>query len=412
MIYSIPLADIKVSHERMREDLGDIESLVASLKSFGQLQPIIVTDNNELVDGFRRYTALSRAGITTALVIQRDQMSELQLREVELEANIQRKDMTWQERVKAIAEIDDLRRRQDPNWSQPKTAAVMGTHQAVVSQALQLNKMLELFPEIKEAKSLNQARSWAKHKAATAIRVQEISQAPEVFAAIEDRIVLGDSVEVIKTLPDDFFHAIITDPPFGIGYDSRKTNKAGVETAYDDSTEAYERLLTMAPDLYRVLKPNGWFVWFFGMSWYQRCVDTFEAAGFKVDPLPIIWNRSEGRCHTNRPDKYMARAYDVALHCHKGDPEMVVRGKPNVISIPPVETHDRELMVERPVELYEEIIRRLTIPGELVADFFVGSGSCMAAAASTGRAYWGCELNPERRAVALKKIQGYTPSGS
>ena len=88
---------------------------------------------------------------------------------------------------------------------------------------------------------------------------------------------------------------------------------------------------------------------------------------------------------------------------------MVQRGKPNVLRIPPVSQGDRELLVERPVELYQELIRRLTVPGETVADFFVGSGSCLAAAASLDRDYFGVELDPERRAYAIKKIRANTP---
>ncbi len=405
----LPVTSIKVSHDRMREDLGDIDALANSIKRFGQLQPVIIDEQNELIDGFRRFTAVQRAGLTEIETVQRAEVSVVMLRELELEANIQRKDMTWQERVKALAEIDALRKAADPTWNQAKTAALAETHQPHVSAAITMAKMMELFPEIAEAKSLHQAQSWAKHKAATVLRKQDVAANKDDFVDIESRLVLGDSVEIIRGIPDETFHAIITDPPFGIDYDSRKTNKAGVETAYEDGPEAYRRLLSMAPDLYRTLRPNGWLVWFFGISWYEECVTTFEAAGFKVDPLPIVWNRSGGKCHTNRPDKYFARGYDLALHCHKGDPEVVDRGKPNVITIDPVATHDRELMVERPVELYAELIRRLTIPGEVVADFFSGSGSCLAAAASTRRNYFGVELNPERRLVALQKIKAYTP---
>jgi site-specific DNA-methyltransferase (adenine-specific) len=408
--YTVPYHEIKVSHSRIREELGNLEDLSQSILRFGQLQPIIVDENLELIDGFRRYSALGLIGASEALVIQRKDVDDLMYRELELEANIQRKDMTWIERVKAIAGIDEIRRRRDPSWGQTQTAILAGVTQAQVSQSVNLAKMLDVFPEIASAKSTNQALSWAKHKAATVVRTVEVNNNPEDYADIESCIQLGDTVDVIKTIPSESFHAVITDPPFGIGYNSRKANKAGVETAYADDEATYRRLLTMAPDIYRVLKPNGWLVWFFGMSWYQECVDTFEAAGFTVDPLPIVWNRSGGRSHTNRPDKYMARAYDVALHCHKGDPEMVVRGKPNVITIDPIETHERDLMVERPVELYAEIIERLTIPGEIVADLFVGSGSCPAAAAQLRRRYWGCEINPERRVVAVKKIRAYTPT--
>jgi len=166
----------------------------------------------------------------------------------------------------------------------------------------------------------------------------------------------------------------------------------------------------MAPDLYRVLHKDGWLVWFFGMTHYELVKKVMRSAGFSVDEIPIVWDRSQGRTFTNVPNKYFTKAYDVALHCFKGDPNIVLKNRPNIIPIPPIEGKERELCVERPVELYEELINRLTIPGQTVADFFVGSGSCPAAAAKLKRNYMGVELNPERRAAAIQKIQAYTPA--
>jgi site-specific DNA-methyltransferase (adenine-specific) len=269
--------------------------------------------------------------------------------------------------------------------------------------------MIDLFPELKDAKSIRQMKSWADNKSANIMRVADVKNNVIDYGEIEKKIILGDSVEVIKTIPSESFNAIITDPPFGLAYDERKAGTSGSLTDYEDSEVSYERLLTMAPELFRVLRPNGFLVWFFGISWYERVKTDFRAAGFIVDEIPIIWNRSEGRCHTNRPDRYFGRAYDVALHCIKGDPQIIQRMKPNVITVKPVENSDREALVERPVDLYAELIRRLTVPGETVADFFVGSGSCPAAAASLGRDYFGVEQSPERRAIAIKKIRAYSP---
>jgi site-specific DNA-methyltransferase (adenine-specific) len=127
--------------------------------------------------------------------------------------------------------------------------------------------------------------------------------------------------------------------------------------------------------------------------------------------MPLVWVRTAGRCYTARPDRYFARGYDIALHALKGDPEMVIRNRPNVFEFAPVTDKEQTLLVERPVELYAELIKHLTHPGEKVADFFVGSGSVLAAAASLGRDYFGVEIDPERRAVAIKKIEAHLPDG-
>lgn len=407
---------IYISPTRFRPADGKaVEERATSIAKFGQLQPILVklldTGNYELIAGLHRTEACKLNGAKVK-AITTDEADPILLREMELEENISRLDMHWSDREKAIAELHRMRQTLDPSWTQQKTQQIAKlARQADVADSLKLVEMMKLFPELEDAKSKHQAMSWAKQKASQVMRVQEVKGNSIDYADIESKIIHGDSVEVIKTIPDHSFHAVITDPPFGIDYGSRKAGTEGSLNSYQDDEESYRKLLSMAPDLYRVIKPNGWLVWFYGMSWYEECKKVFRDAGFTVDELPIIWNRSNGRCHTNRPDRYFSRGYDVALHCFKGEPQMPSygRGKNNVITVDPVPTQDRDFLVERPVELYEELIQRLTVPGERVADFFVGSGSCPAAAAKTRRDYFGVELSAERRAGAIKKIKAYTP---
>jgi ParB/RepB/Spo0J family partition protein len=412
MDYStVAIDDIKITRSRFRDATGDMKGLQTSLKTFGQLVPLIVEDNLELVDGYRRYTALREIGIESVNVVFQHDIPELIAREIELETNIQREQMSWMERAAAISELDKIKRASDPKWGQTQTAQVAGVTQRDVSQAVTIAKMAELFPELKDAKSLNQALSWAKAKAASVVRMADVKNNRIDYSALEDKLLLGDSVELIKMVPDEFIDAVITDPPFGIKFDKRQAGTDALHS-YEDSDESYERLLSMAPDLYRVIKPNGWLIWFLGISWYERAKLAFRDAGFTVDEIPVIWDRSDGLCYTIRPDRYFARGYDIALHCVKGDPQMIQRNKPNIIRVKPLGKTEKDLLVERPIELYAELIKRLTVQGERVADFFTGSGSCLAAAASTGRDFFGCELDPERRAVALKKIRANLPERS
>lgn len=411
ILIELPLDEVKITRRREREELGDINELAISIAKFGLLQPIVVEDDNELVAGYRRLTAHRENGAATIMAVRRSSIDAALAKELELEENFRRKDMTTYERVKGLAELHRLRTEKDPNWNQVKTAVLAGagTTQRDVSQAVSLNKMMDLFPELKKAKSVNQAMSWAKAKATAIERVQDVKDSPEDYASIEANFPLGDSVEVIKTIPDESFHAIITDPPFGIGYEDRTAGSSGSLNAYEDDEEKYRRILTMAPDLFRTIKPNGWLVWFLGISWYEEVKKTMRDAGFTVDEIPIIWDRSEGRTFTTRPDRWFGRGYDIALHCIKGEPRVVRGGTHNVLHIAPVPSAERDLLVERPVELYAELIRRLTIEGEVVADFFAGSGSCAAAAASLKRKWFTVEQNAERRATAIQKIKAYTP---
>ena len=57
--------DIKVKDglERFRKDLGEVNKLAESIKKYGQLQPIVITRNYELVCGGRRIAACLLSGM-------------------------------------------------------------------------------------------------------------------------------------------------------------------------------------------------------------------------------------------------------------------------------------------------------------------------------------------------------------
>lgn len=411
-LLTLDIADVIVTRRREREELGDLDSLAQSLIQFGQLQPVVVDDNNELIAGFRRLSATQLNGSSTILAIRKNDIDEVVAKEMELEENFQRKDMTTKERIRGLAELDRLRRIKDPNWTQQQTAALAGakTSQRDVSIAVQLDKAMELFPELGQAKSINQARRMLEAKIANVTRVLDVQNSPKDFSDIEAKFLLGDSVEVIKGLPDESFHVIITDPPFGVDYEVRTENSiVGQTSGYEDDRGKYMNILSMIPDMYRVLKPDAFCIFFLGMSWYEHVKGEFRKAGFTVDEIPIIWDRSDGRTFTNRPDRWFTKGYDIALHCIKGNPRLAIQGKSNIIRVPPVPSAERDILVERPVELYAELIRRTTIEGEIVADFFGGGGGCPAAASSLKRGWLAVEKDIERRAKGITKVKAHTP---
>lgn len=101
---TIKIADIRIG-ERRREDLGDIEALAESIRKFGLLAPLILTDDGELVAGQRRIEAMKKLGWTETLYISKGQLTQEQLREMELEENICRKDFTEYEISKNMVEL-------------------------------------------------------------------------------------------------------------------------------------------------------------------------------------------------------------------------------------------------------------------------------------------------------------------
>lgn len=104
----VNISDIKVKR-RVRKDLGDLESLKTSLRTYGLLNPITLNSRYELIAGERRLEAARQLGWTTinAQVLEvADKLSQL---EIELEENIQRHDFTDEELMAGYTLLEKYR---------------------------------------------------------------------------------------------------------------------------------------------------------------------------------------------------------------------------------------------------------------------------------------------------------------
>lgn len=105
----LPIGSIIIG-ERRREDYGDIKSLAASIEQWGLLHPVVVDESNRLVAGGRRLEAC-RSLMWTSIPIRRlGDLTEAELREIELAENLQRKDLTQYERNKVILRLVETAR--------------------------------------------------------------------------------------------------------------------------------------------------------------------------------------------------------------------------------------------------------------------------------------------------------------
>ena len=80
-----------------------------SLKKHGQLTPIIVNRNNELIAGFRRLQAAKRLGWKSIEAVILDRPSQQQKLEIEIEENVQRQDLSAEELAEGLMRLQKLR---------------------------------------------------------------------------------------------------------------------------------------------------------------------------------------------------------------------------------------------------------------------------------------------------------------
>ncbi|HIH6771573.1 site-specific DNA-methyltransferase, partial [Escherichia coli] len=70
----------------------------------------------------------------------------------------------------------------------------------------------------------------------------------------------------------------------------------------------------------------------------------------------------------------------------------------------PVQFYPGKHPCEKPADMLRQIINASSRPGDLVADFFMGSGSTIKAAMALGRRALGVELESERFNQTVKEI--------
>lgn len=91
---------------------------------------------------------------------------------------------------------------------------------------------------------------------------------------------LGDCLEYMKQIPNNYVDAIVTDPPYGLKFMGKKWD-------YDvPSVEIWQ-------ECYRILKPGGHLLSFAGTRTYHRLVTKIEDAGFEIRDM-IAWIYGQG----------------------------------------------------------------------------------------------------------------------
>ncbi len=101
--------DSVIVRRRVRQDLGDIDTLMESMRRFGQLHPIVINKAGELMAGYRRLEAARRLGWRTINAVVVDRSDESEKLEIELEENLQRHPLSHDEISEGLSRLERLR---------------------------------------------------------------------------------------------------------------------------------------------------------------------------------------------------------------------------------------------------------------------------------------------------------------
>lgn len=262
----------------------------------------------------------------------------------------------------------------------------------------------------------------------------------------------GDNLQVLNALPDGSVDLIYIDPPFNTGKAQKRTELSTVRAeegdrtgfggrrystsraatrSYNDSFDDYQAFLEpRLREAYRVLAPHGTLYFHIDYREAHYCkvlLDTiFGRASFLNE---VIWAYDYGArtrrkwppkhdnilVYVKSPDRYIFNIDAVDRIPYMAPdlvgPEKAARGKTptdtwfNTI----VPTNSREKTgypTQKPMAILRRIVAVSSNPGDLVLDFFAGSGTTGAACIELGRRFILVDSNPEAMQVMAKRFAG------
>ena len=396
--------------KRLREGYykTDIHEMVVSMRTFGQLVPLVVRRNSDgtytLIAGERRLLAAKKLGWKQISVVEREADDE-EATCLEAVENLHRRNFTWQEEVKALKALHESMakkaEKENRPWTLEHTAQVVGCSKATVSRDLQLADNLEVIPGLSERPTKKSAQNFARRQLDFAVRQYIAKQELDKAMGSYYKLHVGDCVEVMKKeLSDESVDLIVTDPPFGIDMHTELTCwKSWKGMIYDDSHKSYRELMkNFFQEAFRVLRPGRHCYVLCGWEWIFYLMELAESCGFVCPGVPGVWVRGVGgwRRHMDR----LCSNYYQILFAAKPYPETNKWQDMNgycdaafydITRVSSVRRHP----AEAPVELFQRFIQLSSVKHEVVLDPFCGSGSCGVAAIYEKRRFIGIDIEPK-----------------
>lgn len=177
----IGLDKIIVNRDARQRKKIEAGTLTESVRKHGVIQPIVVTRDLVLIAGERRLVASREAGLPDIPVRFADMLSETERQIIELEENVKRSDLEWQDLVKAVGRIHALHLDIDPDWTMGETAEVCSISIGTVSLYLKVDGELKDNERVQKAGTVREAYNLLTRRDARAAgdALQELLETPD-----------------------------------------------------------------------------------------------------------------------------------------------------------------------------------------------------------------------------------------
>lgn len=359
---------------------AQVMQIAASIKEFGFLSPIIVSEDNTILCGHGRVAAAQKLGLKKVPCIKESHLTETQKRAYIIADNKLSLNAGWDNEMLAV-ELSELEGA-DFNldllgFDSDELAQIFADDEAVYEDD---------FDEEEELKK------------------PCFSKVGDIWTLGRHRIICGDSTdpEVFnKLLSENKVNLVCTDAPYFVNLEN-KSGKIANDNLGDK--EAYEFLMKVFTNFKDAMAKDASIYEFYATMKARVFYDAFEDAGFKVG-AGLIWKKP--RAPLMRTDwKFNMEPIIFGWrkdgkHNWYGDQKQTA-----VFEFDSIKDSEKEGCghpSSKPVPLIAYLIKQSTQTNGLVLDGFLGSASTLIACDQIGRICYGIELEPKFIDVAVKR---------
>lgn len=472
-LLTIALTAIQIAADRQRQDKKPEEllELKESIESTQLINPPLL----EVVDGVARLVAgegrLQAVSDIFALggkflhngkwftaeeglvpYVDAGQLTEIDRMALELDENLRRRSLTWQEEAAAIAKLKALRESEyaekvtaltatlqneglTAETAQQQAAAQLapsaptlsnlatevfskagGGYNDRISKALIVSRHLDN-PEVAKAASVKDAIKILKAQEVRAGKVALANSVGLTFSTAQHTILNMDCLAYMRSqlqigiTDTNGYDIILTDPPYGMGADEFG-DAAGklltIDHSYKDDFKHFAELMygTDGTDgwcalSYKITKPKAHAYVFCDIDNFHLLRDWMREAGWYVFRTPFtVFKQGSGRVPL--PDRGPRRQSEWILYAIKGEkPVNDIRGD----VIPCSGDENLGHGAQKPVALMLDLLQRSYHPGCRVLDCFAGTGPVLEAGHKLQCAVTVIEKAKDHYGTILSRVQ-------
>jgi DNA modification methylase len=386
-VVDLPLGQIIPYARNPRRNEKAVATVAASIAEFGWRQPIVVDEAMVVLAGHTRLLAARQLGLVTVPVHVARGLTDAQARAFRIMDNRSSENAEWDNELLGLELGDLLEADFDlglTGFTDEELDALMNGLKDGAVGAQDGEDDVPTTPE------------------------DPVTRPGDLWVLGNHRLLCGDSTvatDVERLLGTVKPLLMVTDPPYGVEYDPGWRNQAGAaktrrtgKVLNDDRADWREAWALFPGDVA--------YVWH-GALHAATVAESLEAAGFAARSQ-IIW--AKDRLVLSRGDYHWQ--HEPCWYAVKKTGKGHWAGDRKQTTLWQIANRDQDADTvhgtQKPVECMRRPILNNSSPGQAIYEPFMGSGTTLIAAETTGRVCLGIELNPAYVDVAVERWQRFT----